>query len=262
LLKYRVLFDKFVIKQDLTEADESKQNWGIRKLNTDFDGTFRTFENDDKNGELVKLQVMLHYSHPANTYKNWLQEIMKSIPLETEVNINTYTEKVWTIAKGNFDRENLSYPNISVFNLYFIDFLLWKLYAENIRGQEKYVGDDADVLNSLKKKIDNRKNQFSSFRFTQLNSKEHLLSRSQGVVQFKEEKDFVHGIGNLCLISASENSSGNKESPKQKWDRFNGKNSSLKRLVMFESFEDDKWTKPQIELHEKEVRRLIAHYCE
>jgi len=258
LLKYRFLFDKFVIKQDLTEADESKQNWGIRKLKKEVDGTVRTFENDEKNGELVKLQAMLHYSHSANTYKNWLQEIMKSI--DSADDIDTYTENVWEIAKGNFDDKNLSYPNITAFNLYFIDFLLWKLYAEKKKGLEKYVDDDTDELNGLKKKIDNRKKQFNSFKFTQLSSREHLLSRSQGDLQ-QVGAEVVNGIGNLCLISASDNSSGNKESPGQKRDRFKGKNSSLKRLIMFEGFEGEKWGKPQIEAHKKEIMDLIKHYC-
>ena len=77
LLKYRTLFDQFVVKQDLADADENKQNWGIRKLNAHFETTIKTFENDE---ELTKLQVMLYYSDSTNTYNNWLQEILKNIP--------------------------------------------------------------------------------------------------------------------------------------------------------------------------------------
>ena len=95
LLKYRNLFDKFIIKQDLADADESKQNWGIRKLNTDFETTIKTFENDDK---LVKLQVMLYYSDSTNTYNSWVQELLKSMDFA----VDKYTEKVWAIAKDKF----------------------------------------------------------------------------------------------------------------------------------------------------------------
>lgn len=260
LLKYRILFDKFVIKQDLADADESKQNWGIRKLNTEnpqsesyFETTIKTFENDDK---LVKLQVMLYYSDSTNTYNNWLQEIMRN----TDFADDKFTEKVRDIAKDKFNQENLSYPNISIFNLYFIDFLLWELYAENIKGKETYVNDNSDKLNNLKKKIFNQRALFYSFKFSQVNSKEHLFSQSQSILHYGEVKDFVNGIGNLCLISTSENSSGNKENPVEKKIRFAGKNSSLKRLIMFENFENDKWGEEQIKKHEEEIQELINQH--
>lgn len=253
LLKYRALFDKYVIKQDLSEADESKQNWGIRKLNNDFETTIKTYDNDDK---LVKIQVMLYYSDSTNTYNSWLQEIMKNMDFE----VDKYTEKVLAIAKDKFNQENLSYPSISIFNLYYIDFLLWNLYAENVQGKDNYADDNSDELNNLKKKIFNLKPQFNSFKFTQLNSKEHLFSQSQSILHYREVKDFINGIGNLCLISTSENSSGNKENPIEKKIRFASKNSSLKRLIMFESFENDKWGEEQIKKHEEEIQELINQY--
>jgi len=90
LLKYRILFDKFVIKQDLADADEKKQNWGIKKLNTDFETTVKTFnQQNEEDEELVKLQVMLYYSDSTNTYNNWLQEIMKNMDFTVDI----YTEK-------------------------------------------------------------------------------------------------------------------------------------------------------------------------
>ena len=253
LLKYRILFDEFVVKQDLADADESKQNWGIRKLNIDFETNVKTFnqpiENDD---ELVKLQVMLYYSDSTNTYNNWLQEIMKN----TDFEIDKYTQKVRNIAKDKFKKENLLYPTISIFNLYFIDFLLWKLYAINIKGIETYVDDNSDILNNLKKKIFNQRGLFNSFKFKQLNSKEHLAAQNNPS-SVSISSDELNGIGNLCLISTSQNSAGNKENPSDKKKRFQHDNSSLKRLIMFESYENDKWEKEQINKHKEEIDNLI-----
>jgi len=113
------------------------------------------------------------------------------------------------------------------------------------------------LINDLIKKIFNQRGLFNSFKFRQINSKEHLFSQSQSILHYGEVKDFINGIGNLCLISTSENSSGNKENPIEKKIRFAGKNSSLKRLIMFESFENDKWGKEQIEKHQKEIQELI-----
>jgi len=252
LLKYRIMFDKFVIKQDLADADENKQNWGIRKLNADFETTIKTFENDE---ELTKLQVMLYYSDSTNTYNNWLQEIMKN----SDFSINKYTEKVMTIAKGKFNKDNLFYPNISIFNLYFIDFLLWKLYTENIKGKETYPGDDSDALNNLKKKIFNQKGLFNSFKFKQISSREHLFSQEHAK-RYSIDEEVYNGIGNLCLISTSQNSAGNKENPTDKKKMFLNDNSSLKRLIMFESYENDKWEADQICKHKDEIVNLINNY--
>lgn len=244
LLKYRSLFDKLVIKQDLADADESKQNWGIRKLNSDFETTIKTFETDD---ELVKIQVMLYYSDSTNTYNNWLQELLKN----TDFEVGNYTDKVWNIAKSKFNKDNLSYPTISIFNLYFIDFLLWKLYkTENVN----------EKLESLKSKIDNLKNQFYNFKFRQISSREHLFSQEHAK-RYSIEEEVYNGIGNLCLISTSQNSAGNKENPTDKKKMFLHDNSSLKRLIMFVAFENDKWEAEQIKKHEVEINELINTLC-
>lgn len=247
LLKYRIIFDKFVVKQDLADADESKQNWGIRQLNTDFETTIKTFENDD---ELLKLQVMLYYSDSTNTYNNWLHEILKN----TDFAIDTHTKKVLTIAKGKFNKENLSYPNISIFNLYFIDFLLWKEYNEKVKN----VTNDNE-LNELQKKIYKNKNSFNSFKFREISSREHLFSQEHAK-RYAIDEIVYNCIGNLCLISTSQNSAGNKENPSDKKKLFQHDNSSLKRLIMFESFENDKWEAEQIKKHELEIIELINNF--
>ena len=254
LLKYRILFDKFVIKQDIADADESKQNWGIRMINTDFETKVKTYnqqnENDDK---LVKLQVMLYYSDSTNTYNNWLQEILRN----TDFSIDNYTKKLWNIAKGKFNKDNLFYPNISIFNLYFIDFLLWKLYDKYIKGKETFTDYNSDTLNNLKKKIHNQRGLFNSFKFRQISSREHLAAQSNPS-SASIPSDELNGIGNLCLISTSQNSACNKESPIDKKKRFQHDNSSLKRLIMFESYENDKWDTEQIDKHKIEIENLIC----
>ncbi len=255
LLKYRVLFDKYVIKQDLADEKERNQNWELRKLNADFEvPPIKTFnqpkENDD---ELVMLQTMLYYSDSTNTYNNWLQEVLK---FEHHSSLDRYTKKVREIAKSYFDSDKMSYPEITVFNLYYVDFLLWKIYTENIKGKDSFLADNSDPLNNLKKKIFNQKGRFVNFKFRQLNSKEHLAAQSNPSSEsiFHEE---LNGIGNLCLISTSQNSAGNKENPNDKKKRFYNDNLSLKRLIMFESYEDNKWEQAEIIKHRKEIEQLI-----
>jgi len=271
LLKYRTLFDKYIIKQDLSDTDESKQNWGIRKLeikNIDKEKTeyslIKTFSDNEDCEELIKLQVMLYYSDSTNTYNDWLQQILKnnyyfSSTGSMTQDLNNYTKKVLYIASKKFNKNNLSYPDISIFNLYFIDFLLWKLYYEEVRNINK-IPDDAE-LKELKEKIFKQRESFNSFRFRQLSSKEHLAA-IRNISSQIIPPDILNGIGNLCLISVSQNSAGNKESPEEKKVRFQSDRDplSLKRIIMFESFENDKWKKDQIEKHEEEVLKLIDNY--
>lgn len=254
LHKYRLLFDKYVIKQDLSDADEKKQNWGIRKLNDACDGTIKTYEKNDD--ELVKLQTMLYCANSTNTYNNWLQETLKYEKFSE--NLDVYTKQVYEFAKKRFDGTNLSYPNISIFNLYFIDFLLWKLYFTEVQGKQEK-SHLTEPLNNLKQKIYNQKALFNSFKFKQISSREHLAAQSNPSSKDISPKD-LNGIGNLCLISTSQNSAGNKESPADKKKRFVNDNESLKRIIMFESFENDKWATAQIQKHAKEIEELLQYY--
>ena len=256
LLKYRILFDKYVIKQDLADADESRQNWGIRKLNMDYENTIKTFSRESEtDDELLKLQILLYYSDSTNTYNNWLQKILNNNDFE----VNYYTAMVWNIAKEKFNQDKLSYPDISIYNLYFIDFLLWKLYAENIKGSDKYAEDPSDPLNNLKNGIFRRRDLFNIFKFRQLSSREHLFSQEH-IKRYSLDSAVYDGIGNLCLISTSQNSAGNKENPIDKKKMFQNDNSSLKRLIMFESYKDEKWEDEQIINHKNEIEALINRY--
>lgn len=255
LQKYRDLFDTFVIKQDITNADETKQNWGIRKLdNTVSNTTNKTFEDDE---EIVKIQCMLYYSDSKNTYNDWLNEIMKWLKENKDITAETYRLKLWEIAKSKFKRDCLRYPNITIYNLYFIDFLLWKLYKENIKGapETNNEGAPATIINKIKK----LENKYSNFKFRQLTSREHLLSQEHAR-RYKMNENIYNGIGNICLISASQNSKGNKENPIDKKKLFQDDNSSLKRLIMFESFENNTWNEKQIVDHQKEIEELIKFY--
>lgn len=242
LLKYRAIFDKYIIKQDLSDSDEEKQNWSVRTLNTSLDDVARTYENDYD--ELIKLQTMLYYSNPSSPNNNWVHQILKKnyfneSPIE-------FTQKVLSeIAKPRFDKTNLSYPDITAYNLYFIDLLLWKLY------KTEEVQED---LKSLKDKIDNLKGQFNTFKFKQLNSKEHLLPQSKAT---ESEFDLLNNLGNLCLISTAQNSSANDQHPKYKREQFKNDNSSLKRLIMFKTYDGERWGINEIINHEKEMQSLI-----
>ena len=268
LLKYRTIFDRFVIKQDLSVDDDKKQIWGIRKLNDSFDNTIKTFGKDEEyeeyedDGELIKLQLILYYSDSANTNNKWLHEILKLEDNKLNT-ISTYQDEVWKIVKKRFEEnKQFSYPHISIFTFYFIEFLLCKLYNDIIKREGNIISADEDVseIENLINIILKNKQLFYNFRFKSLSSREHLAAiRNISSQQFIDE-EALNSIGNLCLISSFQNSAGNKESPQEKKIRFAGDNISLKRIIMFESFVDNKWETAQIKKHEYEIKKLIDFY--
>jgi hypothetical protein len=205
------------------------------------------------------LQVMLFYSNSTNTYNTWLQDILKT---ENFI-LNEYITSIFKFSKDKFDNDNLTYPNLRIYNLYFIEFLLWKLYYENAKGNEHFKQFSNDYLNKLIQKISNNKDLFSNFKFKQLNSREHLFSQDHAI-KYNVEPEVYNGIGNLCLISTSQNSAASNQNPFDKKKQFqiqihNGI-SSLKQLIMFEGFENDKWEEKQILAHKKEVEELLKFY--
>jgi len=253
LLRCRTIFDKYIIKQDLSNADENKQHWGIRTLNNISDDLIKTFETDE---HLTKIQLVLYYPDTTNTHNNWLHKILQILKSQKhDILCYDYLNAVRKIAEERFKEslkveKALLYPSVKIHVFYFIEYLLWRLYKEE--------NDLPQNLYELKKKINNKKKAFNDFKFKYIYSREHLLSQASGALN-KIDENILNGIGNLCLISTSQNSEGNKESPADKKTRFKNDISSLKRIIMFESF-DNIWNEENIQNHEKEIRALLTHY--
>lgn len=254
LLECRVFFDRYVIKQDLSNTGK-EHHWQVRKPNNEWEPS----ATDAATDELVMLQTMLHYANPGNTYNEWLHTLLMNQPQEHTTKL---FDKLFSYAKDRFKSGSaLKYPDVSVFQLYFIDFLLWKCYQEYVLKSQS--ANAPDALKKLVETIETKeslKSLFSEFRFRQVYSKEHLLAQTEGNVVSSPVLD---SIGNLCLISASQNSEAGNRSPESKKAQYKNDNSSLKRLVMFAGFRKDVWDKDTIEAHAKELAGLLANYlCE
>lgn len=254
LLLFRIKFDQYVIKQDLSDADSEKQNWEVRKYNKSNETYTHRFSH---NSELVKLQTMLYYSNPSNTNNNWLQAILR---FEQPNHQEAFTLFLFNYAKDRFNPDDLVYPAIPTYNFYYIDFLLWKLYREqfNETNQENESANKCtnDKIIALQKRIKQNAALFHTFKFRQLSSKEHLLPQSEAT---DKQKLVLDHLGNLCLISAAQNSSANNKHPSYKLKSYKD-NSSLKRLMMYETFNGDNWGVQEIQTHEEEILALLDYY--
>ena len=147
--------------------------------------------------------------------------------------------------------------------------MLWEVYYDYVKGEDKV--DSPRTIKSITDRIKEVRDQFNKFYFRQLSSKEHLLPQNkissikvdESITLEKQEEErakILHCFGNLCLISSSENSSAGKEHPEYKKKSFNN-NTSLKRLMMFETFSKEKeWNTQEIKQHQEEMEALLEFY--
>lgn len=265
LLKYRIYFDKYIIKNDLSNNNDSK--WGIRTFDTTMETKENAFENTNEEEKIEMLQAMFYYATISNDKKDWILKL-----LEGEVEEND----LYAVLKLQFKEiikdisleKNGYYPIVPAKTFYYLEYILWEIYYDYVRGEDKVLRPE--VISLILTKIDRVKGSFSSFYFRQLSSKEHLLSQNKISTikvdenlsfdkQEKEREKILHCFGNLCLISSSENSSANKEHPEYKKELFYN-NTSLKRLMMFETFSGNEWNTQEIKQHQEEMEALLKFY--
>ena len=268
LLKYRIYFDKYIIKNDLSNNNDSK--WGIRTFDTIMETKENAFENTNEEEKIEMLQAMFYYATISNDKKDWILKLLEGELEENDLYAVLKLQFKEIIKDISLEKDGY-YPIVPAKTFYYLEYILWEIYYDYVRGEDKVVRPE--VISPILTKIDRVKGSFSSFYFRQLSSKEHLLSQNKISTikvdenlsfdkQEKEREKILHCFGNLCLISSSENSSANKEHPEYKKESFYN-NTSLKRLMMFETFSGTdhmKWNTEEIEEHQKEMNILLDFY--
>ena len=268
LLKYRIYFDKYIIKNSVL-TNEKESNWGIRGYEFEKEGVITKkidFENTDEGRKVEMLQTMFHYVTSSNDQKDWLLRLLEE---------NVKEKDLYSVLKSELEKEiksisleEASFKSVPIKIFYYFEYMLWEVYYDYVRGKDKI--DGTKKISSILSKIDGVKGFFSSFYFRQVSSKEHLLPQNkissikvdESITLEKQEEErakILHCFGNLCLISSSENSSANKEHPEYKKKSFYN-NTSLKRLMMFETFSGNKWNVQEIKQHQEEMKNLLNFY--
>src|SRR5690606_19190220 len=165
--------------------------------------------------QLIKIQSMLHATYPSNNYKEWLLKVLATI-WENRNNTDEFIgkellEKLISFAKEkvkkHLNTHNLPIEkglNIRRIVFYYTDYLLWKLYVDEVRG-EKNIEDSKYPDKNLLKKISKNKQLFKGFNFRSFSSIEHLYPQNPDNKKYIDESS-LNSFGNLCLISRSSNS--------------------------------------------------------
>ena len=263
LLQVRYLFDTYVIKREINENLDKEWNWRILSYSCDNSSYKQTNTYDEPwKDKMIMLQSMFQVSYAANTNKTWLHTLMKYLFKTPSIKSEDIYNCLYDLMKERYQKSNFQKSQgvqtpRAVFN--FLDYLLWLEYDEKIKN-ENSIDNGSVYLN----KINNLKDTFKKFKFTQRNSIEHFFPQAKINELFDDKHigdevklQVINSFGNLCLISASSNSSYNKEHPFFKKEKGRSKNESLKQQIMFEMMDGKLWEPTQIEEHENEMCALL-----
>lgn len=247
LLRYRVWFDRYVIKRN-----EVSENWSLQKMKNENknNNTVNTYthnegvQNKSINDVIKMIQSMFYVSYGTSN-QNWLRKIFlyfkENIDLKERPTIDgdEFIKMLEDESRTRFDAkgtklQELSFydkrPPIYLFNL--MDYVLWK----------------------------KQKGQWTSFTFKVRNSIEHFYPQNH---TFSGESPSInlHHFGNLALVTKGSNSSFSNHSPEEKAKRIKNKgidNYSLKLQLMVNY--DGEWDDNAIDSHEKEMQGLLKEY--
>jgi len=165
--------------------------------------------------------------------------------VSSEVTVKSDAE---ILAGVDYAKDFLNYGQVRMFVFNYLDYLLWK--------------DKATEIRSADGKIDYK----SGFRFSMNNSVEHFSPQTP---KANEKLDLVtlHSFGNLCLLTNSDNSSLSNDGPEQKAKILNSKRDSMAPLSLkleLMMIEANAWgdslsqAKTTIAEHEKEMLKILV----
>lgn len=274
LLKCRLLFDYYVIKQDNRKANDGTEvKWAILQPELSNNGIYakNTFQTDkgkasEFNEHLVMVQAMFHVSHPSRIYKTWLQDVLAYLwknhdQIKDFDNFDQeFLNKLHCLAHDYYQKQQdkLSYPNVSYFMLNYVDYCLWYQWKQaGQKGERDFFEKYAPNQNSSAKEL---KKAFDKFVFMHRSSIEHCYSRNPKYDATKVELDKLNQLGNLCLVSHSENSRLSNLLPEAKRGkviaRLNSGRStqSLSQLIMLMH---ETWEEIQIDIYTGKLEELI-----
>jgi hypothetical protein len=285
LLKTRFLLDQYVIKRKYVTGEDF---WSLEVLKfypkvenvreKESYNYVNTFSEKDKarvNEEMILLLSMFHVSTPTQVYKNWLFETLKYLnttfdfnlnrkSLENPININVEDYKVHLIniarkylkyrflnAAGELSYEEMFYEDLNSYKVLFDEELLNYGKVKN-----NLVFNYIDYLLWIKNPTN-----YSNFEFGFRSSVEHFYPQNPISGEKISDEKILNCIGNLCLISHSNNSRMSNFLPIQKASHYlNSKTKeSIKQIVMMEIMDkkNNKWYIDEIVEHNNEIIELL-----
>ncbi|GAA1051928.1 DUF262 domain-containing protein [Dietzia natronolimnaea] len=253
LLRYRMIFDSYVIKRDSTlhpgsdaESDDTVGDWSLHTLESDGRSTPKpryrhTFPDDAAQKKIVLLQSALRITYTSPRGMHWITDVLRFVASTPDVRAEEFLAFIqeWTRSRvraamnagpdGSFP-SGFGTPRI-LFT--YLDYLLVK---------------------------DSRRD----YRFGYRNSVEHFLpqtwDREKSADQFHlTDQSLLNDFGNLALVSVSANSKFSNNTPLEKAQLHGAKAQSPKLALMCQKLEDAgrQWKDAEVKSHREEMLDLL-----
>ncbi|MEJ5106650.1 DUF262 domain-containing protein [Chryseobacterium sp. MYb328] len=278
LLKNKFLLDQYVIKRKyLTGSDF----WSLEVLkfypkvdcvrDKESYNYVNTYSEKSDNDELILLLSMFHVSTPTLVYKYWLFEALKFL------NENY----LFTITNKELEGQNNIMPNLYINHLRMIanKFLKYRFLngLQELSYDEMLHSDLSKFQYSFSHNLlkygqiknnlvfnyidyllwQQNKDSYKDFAFSFRSSVEHYYPQNPISGEAIDDKEILNCIGNLCLISHSNNSKLSNYLPQAKKEHYLNSNSkdSIKQMEMMK---EKKWYIEEIKNHNKSIIHLLT----
>lgn len=234
LLKYRLLFDYFIIRSTSLDGRTTTYtlNYSIR-------------EEQSKKG-LIHYQSMLYVS---SSYNIWLKPLLTHLlELQEGDRFNEFRFsdhlKSWDNARHDLTSLNLNYVSINRYWFWRLDYYLWEEREELFEDRAKEIANQ--------------------YVFRTNRSIEHIAPQTpKDESNIKLEENILHCFGNLAMISSGQNSSLQNASYKVKKAHvesfINGSvGGSIESLKLLKILEFDTWNEINVKQHHNEMINVLV----
>ena len=243
LLKYRLLFDYYVIR-----------------IPNEEDGPFKLEFSDSNenysNEKLRQYQAMLYAGSSSKSFYLWLNPFLYELEGWYRNNKKPSSKELVKYLKENDNNRHKPMPSVEEFSytkspLYWFRRLDYYLWEDNLTNHD----DRFDLINAFRFRRGGR-------------SIEHLHPQDDSNFKQDEQwdKDEKDRFGNLCLISSSFNSTQSNDSLGVKIARVEEQIKkreleSIKLYVMYKAYlaNNSNWSKTIMEEHEKKMYQLLTN---
>ena len=225
LLKYRLLFDKYIIKRK-NVFDEGNWVLGIQK---DEAGNIdEQYQIDNRNLILIESCLRVTYTSPNNMH--WIGQVLSELDKNEEVNIVLLLEQYASkkVKEAEYTKTTGFGIQRIVFN--FLDYILAKT-----------------------------KEEYANYSFRFRNSIEHFYPQHPSEGKSWEDED-LNSFGNLALLSVSDNSRFSNLPPMAKYEYLKSvvnQNPKLNEMAKIMNEVPIGWTQEKAKNHKENMFKLL-----
>ena len=220
LLKYRLLFDKHIVKRE-NVIDEDSWVLGTGNIN-------EQSQIDNRNLILMESCLRVTYTSPKNMH--WIGQVLSELDKNEDVNTVLLLEQYASEKVKNADYKNTTGFGIQRIVFTYLDYILAK-------NNEEY----------------------ANFSFKFRNSIEHFYPQHPFEGEYWEDED-LNSFGNLALLSVSDNSRFSNLPPMAKYEYLKSvvnQNPKLNEMSKIMNEGNKGWTQEKAKRHKEEMYKLL-----